>query len=71
MQATDFGDDPLVVRPNQAMRMLNCARAGLYELINRGELDSYCDGTARKITVESIRRYIERKLNEARQQQAA
>jgi hypothetical protein len=66
MQTTDFGDEPLVVRPNQAMRMLDCGRAYLYQLINAGELESYCDGAARKITVRSIRARIKRKLREAK-----
>jgi hypothetical protein len=57
---------PLVVRPTQAMLMLNCGREQLYELINAGELDSYLDGAARKITVASIHQRIERKLAEAK-----
>jgi hypothetical protein len=42
--------EPLVVRPNKAMR-----------------LESYRDGAARKITMESIRRRIQRKLRESQQ----
>jgi hypothetical protein len=34
----------------------------LYELLNDKKLDSFLDGRSRKITLESIRRYIARKL---------
>jgi len=53
---------PLVVRPKGARRMLNCGQTRLYELIAAGELDSFLDGRSRKITVESIFRYIRRRL---------
>ena len=53
----------LVVSPRRAMLMLDCGRTHVYELIARGELDSYRDG-GRKITVESIHRYIERRLTQ-------
>ena len=56
--------EPLVVRPNTAMRLLDCGRAYLYELINSGEVESYLDGDARKITMRSIRARIERKVSE-------
>ena len=60
-----LGVEPLVLRPNQAMHMLDCDRAYLYELINSGEIESYLDGAARKITVKSIHARIERKIHEA------
>ena len=55
----------LVVSPRRAMRMLDCGKTRLYELIE-DELDSYLDGRSRKITVESIHRYIERRLQQHR-----
>jgi hypothetical protein len=42
--------------------MLDCGNTRLYELINAGALKSYLDGRSRKITVESIRGYIARRL---------
>jgi excisionase family DNA binding protein len=54
--------EPLVVRPRVAWRLLDCGNAYGYRLIAAGELESYRDGRARKITVESIRRYIKRRL---------
>ena len=54
--------EPLAVRPKIAWRMLGCGNSRGYELLARGELDSYTDGSARKITVESIKRYIAQRL---------
>jgi excisionase family DNA binding protein len=62
-----FADDllePLVVRPRVAWRLLGCGNAYGYRLIAAGELESYRDGRARKITVESIRRYIKRRATD-------
>jgi excisionase family DNA binding protein len=58
--AADIG--PLVVKPKVAWRMLGCSNTRGYELIAAGELESYKDGRSRKITVDSIKRYIERRL---------
>jgi hypothetical protein len=54
--------EPLVVRPAEAWRMLGCGPTYGYELLGRGELDSFVDGGARKITVDSIKAYIAKKL---------
>jgi hypothetical protein len=53
---------PLLVRPRSAWKMLGCGNTRGYELLAAGELDSFLDGGARKITVESIHRYIQRHL---------
>jgi hypothetical protein len=42
--------------------MLGCGNTRGYELLAAGELESFLDGRARKITVESIHNYIARKL---------
>jgi hypothetical protein len=55
-------DERLVVRPRRAKQMLDCGNTRLYELLKSNELDSYLDGGARKITVESIHRLIARRL---------
>jgi hypothetical protein len=57
--------EPLLVRPRNAWRMLGCGNTHGYALLNAGELESFIDGRARKITVESIHRYIGRKLASA------
>jgi hypothetical protein len=53
---------PLVVKPREARVMLACGNTRLYKLIAEHELESFLDGRSRKITVESIRRYISRRL---------
>ena len=58
----DWEAAPLVVKPKTAWKMLACSNTRGYELIAAGELDSFLDGSSRKITVESIRRYIARRL---------
>jgi excisionase family DNA binding protein len=54
--------DVLVASPNQAMQKLLISRATLYQLINSGDLESYTQGKARRITVRSINAYVERRL---------
>src|SRR5262245_47018346 len=56
---------PLVVKPKIAWKMLQCSNTRGYELLAAGELDSFLDGCSRKITVDSIRRYIARHLESA------
>jgi hypothetical protein len=50
----------LVVRPRRACHLLDCGITRLYELLRDGELESFLDGRSRKITVDSIRRYVDR-----------
>src|SRR5262245_40790121 len=57
--------EPLAVRPREAWRMLSCSNSYGYELLAAGELRSFSDGSARKITVASIKSYIERRLAKA------
>ena len=57
--------DPLIVKPREARRLLSVSQRRLYELLNAGELESFKDGASRKITVESIRAYVSRKLGKA------
>jgi excisionase family DNA binding protein len=54
--------EPLVVKPQEAWRLLSCSRTYGYELIAAGALDSFKDGKIRKITVSSIKAYIDRQL---------
>jgi hypothetical protein len=53
---------PLLVKPKVAWKMLSCGNTRGYELLAAGELESFKDGSSRKITVESIHRYIARHL---------
>jgi hypothetical protein len=65
-RAVKIGPEPLLVRPRSAWRMLNCGNTHGYALLKAGELESFLDGRARKITVESIHRLIARRLALAR-----
>ncbi|MDA9421562.1 hypothetical protein XH97_05445 [Bradyrhizobium sp. CCBAU 53380] len=54
------------------MNALKIGRATLYELINRGELDSFRQGRSRKILWRSVDTYIQRRLDdEARRRNRA
>ena len=55
-------DERLVVSPRRARQLLDTGNTRLYELISAGELDSFLAGRSRKITVESIHRFVERRL---------
>jgi excisionase family DNA binding protein len=52
----------LVTDVDGASAMLNRSRDSIYALLHAGELESYCDGRARRITIASIRKYIDRKV---------
>jgi hypothetical protein len=56
-------DQRIVVSPRRARHMLDCGTTRLYQLLAAGELESFLDGRSRKITVASIRRYVERRLS--------
>jgi len=67
IQSTSLGDAERkrVVNARVACDMLDVGMTRLYELIAAGEVDSYLDGRARKITVASIDRRIARLLAES------
>jgi excisionase family DNA binding protein len=54
--------EPLVVKPKVAWKMLGCGNTRGYELLAAGELESYKDGRSRKITVASIKAFVNRQL---------
>lgn len=59
------GDEPLVVSPRRARILLDIGNTKLYELIDAGELESFKDGKARKITMASIKQRINRLVEQA------
>ena len=66
IHSTSIGDnEPLVVSPRRAMHMLDIGHSRLYELLAAGKLESFKDGKSRKITMRSIKSYIERQLGAA------
>lgn len=52
--------EPLTVRIPIAIRMTGIGRSKLYELIQAGEIDSVKVGRCTLITVESLKRFVER-----------
>jgi hypothetical protein len=61
--------EPIVVRPRIARAMLGgIGTEHLWQLINSGDLESYLDGRARRITVASIRAHIARQLGATKQE---
>jgi hypothetical protein len=65
-QSTGLGrDEAKVVSPKRAQAMLDCGNTTFYGEI-LPQLESFKLGKSRKITVESIERFIAKKLTEAR-----
>jgi excisionase family DNA binding protein len=56
--------EPVAVSPKGACLALDYGMTKLYELINAGELETYKDGRATRITTASIRGYVARRLAE-------
>jgi len=52
----------IAVPPREACDLLSVSMSRLYALLRAGELDSYEEGRARRITVASIHAYIARQL---------
>jgi hypothetical protein len=52
----------LVATPNQTMAYIGIGREKLYQLINAGELESYTEGSSRKILWPSIHALVKRRL---------
>lgn len=53
--------EPLLYSPEQAAAMLGIGRSYLFELIARGEIESFKIGQLRKIPADAITAYVERK----------
>lgn len=60
----DVSDRAVVATVNETMATLKIGRAKLYELLNSRELESYLEGSSRKITWRSVDAYVERRLTE-------
>jgi hypothetical protein len=66
IQSTDLGrDEAKVVSPKRAQRMLDCGNTHFYQHI-LPKLESFLIGKSRKVTVESIDRFIAEKISESR-----
>jgi len=57
--------EPLGVPPKVAFGIIGCGITYGYQLLKSGELESYYLGRARRVTMDSIHRCVERRLAEA------
>ena len=59
--ADNAGALTLLLTPTEAARRLSLARSTLYELVLTGEIDSIKIGRSRRIPVDALTDYIDRK----------
>jgi excisionase family DNA binding protein len=52
--------EPLLVRVEEAARLLSLSRSTIYEMLDRGELPSVRCGAARRIPLAALRAWVER-----------
>jgi excisionase family DNA binding protein len=52
------GVEPLLVRVEEAARMLSLSRSTIYEMMDAGELPSVRRGAARRIPVAALRDWV-------------
>jgi hypothetical protein len=52
----------ILVKPKRAAEIIDCGLTRIYELMANGELVSFKDGASRKITMDSLRDYVDRKI---------
>jgi excisionase family DNA binding protein len=57
--------DPLLVRVEEAARLLSLSRSMIYEMMNSGELPYVRCGTARRIPVAEIHAWISSQLRQS------
>ncbi len=62
LPSNNINAEALAVAQRIAKRMLGCGTTRLYDLLNRGELQSFRDGKSRRIVVASLKAYIERQI---------
>lgn len=62
LPSTQTNTTPLAVPPREACRLLSLSMTKIYSLMRSGELNSYSDGRARRIPMQSIHIYMARHL---------
>ncbi len=55
--------EPLIVRVEEAARLLSLSRSTIYEMMDRGELPSVRCGAARRIPMAALRAWVERQTD--------
>lgn len=56
----DVSVEPLLVRVEEAARLLSLSRSTIYEMLDAGELPSIRRGTARRIPTAALREWVAR-----------
>ena len=59
-------ETPLLLRPEEAAKMLAISRSQLYRLMQTGELASVHIGTARRVTARALEEFVDRQAEAAR-----
>jgi excisionase family DNA binding protein len=54
--------EPLLVRVEEAARILSLSRSTIYEMMDRGELQSVRCGAARRIPLAALRAWVEQQV---------
>lgn len=57
---TEGSIEPLLVRVEEAARMLSLSRSTIYEMMDTGELPSVRRGSARRIPTAALREWVTR-----------
>jgi excisionase family DNA binding protein len=57
---------PIAVPPRRAWEMLGLGQTTLFKLLKNGELESFREGSARRILVSSIHDYVRRRVEESK-----
>jgi excisionase family DNA binding protein len=55
--------EPLLVRVEEAARLLSLSRSTIYEMLDRNELPSVRCGAARRIPLSALRAWVEHHTN--------
>jgi excisionase family DNA binding protein len=55
--------EPLLVRVEEAARLLSLSRSTIYEMLDRGELPSLRCGAARRIPLAALRAWVEQQTS--------
>lgn len=59
--------EPLGLKPNDAFTAVGCGKTKGWELVARGELQSYKIDGATRITTESVKAYVARQVEKQRE----
>lgn len=55
--------EPLLVRVEEAARILSLSRSTIYEMMDAGELPSVRHGMARRIPVAALREWVQQQIH--------